>query len=71
MAYIVEIHILAALNVKILACNVTMNGQTVFWGLKASPIVDWVNPTEVVVRQLGAQPAHKAADINSSAAALT
>lgn len=35
------------------------------------PIVDWVNPIEVVVRQLGVQPAYTTADINSSAAALT
>ncbi|KAJ4939683.1 hypothetical protein JOQ06_029126 [Pogonophryne albipinna] len=33
--------------------------------------IDWVNPTEVVVRQLGAQPAYTPADINSSAAELT
>lgn len=39
--------------------------------LNVSAIVDWVNPAEVVVRQLGVQPAYTTADINSSAAALT
>lgn len=34
------------------------------------PLPDSINPIEVV-RQLGLQPVHKTADINSSATALT
>lgn len=51
--------------------KVTVKENKVHWKLSTSPTADRVNPTEVIVRQMGVQPAHTTADINSSAAALT